>query len=133
MTLLSIIIPVYNRVTLIKLTLESIRNQSNCDFECMIVDDNSTDGTWEFLEEFCSSDNRFKTIQNPLTLKKGPSSSRNFGLRQTRGEYVHFFDSDDLVPPDFYLKCFEKNRKKIISISFLYESDGFRKKIQRDS
>ena len=65
MTLLSIIIPVYNRVTLIKLTLESIRNQSNCDFECMIVDDNSTDGTWEFLEEFCSSDNRFKAIQNP--------------------------------------------------------------------
>lgn len=108
MTLLSIIIPVYNRVTLIKLTLESIRNQSNCDFECMIVDDNSTDGTWEFLEEFCSSDNRFKAIQKPPHIKKGPSSSRNFGLRQTRGEYVHFFDSDDLVPPDFYLKCFEK-------------------------
>ncbi|HMU67519.1 MAG TPA: glycosyltransferase family 2 protein, partial [Cellvibrionaceae bacterium] len=73
MATLSIIIPTYNRFTLVKATLDSIKAQSYSIFECLIVDDNSSDGTWELLTDFCKSDHRFKALRKPSHLPKGPS------------------------------------------------------------
>jgi glycosyltransferase involved in cell wall biosynthesis len=96
---LTIIIPSYNGISYISRTLESIRLQSYVDYICIIIDDNSTDGTTEFLEEYCKLDTRFQWKLKPKNLSKGAGYSRNFGFEITKGDYVYWFDSDDIMLP----------------------------------
>jgi len=88
--LFSIVIPTYNRVALIPQTLESVRRQTYTDFELIVVDDGSTDGTTE----------RLKLLGDEIQLfaepNLGPGAARNLGMREARGDYVVFLDSDDL-------------------------------------
>lgn len=98
--LVSIIIPVYNRNELITETLNSISNQMYSHFECWIVDDGSTDGTVKKIEEYQASDKRFRLVKRPTNLMKGAPSCRNLGLSLAQGEFVQFFDSDDLMAKD---------------------------------
>lgn len=101
---ISIIIPSYNREVLIQETLNSILSQSFENWECIIVDDASTDDSLAVIKKYESNDSRFKAFCRPIERPKGPSSCRNFGFTQSAGDYILFFDSDDIMEPDM-LEC----------------------------
>jgi len=97
--LVSIIIPTYNRAGIIGETLESIIKQSFSDWECIIVDDGSTDSTEAVVKEYTEKDSRFKYYRRPHEIIKGANSCRNYGFKKSAGKYINWFDSDDLYLP----------------------------------
>src|SRR5690554_6036808 len=91
--LVSIIIPVFNRANLIGETLDSVLTQCYSNWECIVIDDGSTDHTIEIINGFCIKDYRFKLfIRNREP--KGAPTCRNIGLSIANGQYINFFDSD---------------------------------------
>jgi len=96
--LVSIIIPCFNREVLIKRALESVLSQTYSNWECLIVDDGSSDGTLEVLERYSKRDSRI-LYQLRERLPKGAPTCRNIGLNKSRGSYVIFLDSDDYLLP----------------------------------
>jgi glycosyltransferase involved in cell wall biosynthesis len=98
--LISIIIPIYNRAHIVSETLDSIIAQTYCDWECIIVDDGSTDDTMQVIKNYSKSDKRFIIYKRPLANVKGPSSCRNFGIEKANGQFIQFFDSDDIMHPN---------------------------------
>lgn len=103
--LISIIIPTYNRAHIIGETLDSILAQTYTHWECIVVDDGSTDGTVDLMAEYMERDIRFRYYHRPAERPKGPCSCRNYGFEQSRGAYVNFFDSDDLLKPEAFEKA----------------------------
>ena len=99
MPVVSIIMATFNRAHLILETIESIRNQTFTDFECLIIDDGSEDNTENLLHEIARSDPRFIYHKRPIDYNKGLPGCRNYGLDICRGEFILFFDDDDLVHP----------------------------------
>lgn len=95
--LVSIIIPTYNRYSLIGETIESILGQTYENWELIIVDDGSSDYTEELLGFYSLNDTRIRFYQRPATKSKGANSCRNIGFQQSSGSYVKWFDSDDLM------------------------------------
>lgn len=95
--LISIIIPTYNRAHLIRETLDSILAQTYENWECIIVDDGSTDNTDEVLKEYQTSDHRFQFYKRPNDKPKGANACRNYGFQLSKGEFVGWFDSDDIM------------------------------------
>lgn len=95
--LVSIIIPNYNRESLVVETLDSILAQSHYNWECIIVDDGSTDNSVKVMQQYEIKDSRFKLIQRPSNHPKGANACRNIGLQKAEGEFIIFFDSDDLM------------------------------------
>ncbi len=91
---ISVIIPTYNRVHLIKDAVESVFNQTYQDFELIIIDDGSTDNTREVLAEYGE---RLRYIYQE---NQGRSAARNHGINLAKGEYIAFLDSDDVWFPD---------------------------------
>lgn len=96
---ISIIIPVYNRAHLVHETLNSIINQTFTNWECIVVDDGSTDKSIEVLKEFSLKDNRIKYYKRPNSKPKGANACRNYGFELSNGEFINWFDSDDLMMP----------------------------------
>lgn len=103
--LVSIIIATYNRAAFIENTLNAIASQTYQNFECIIIDDGSTDNTAAIVDPIVSSDCRFNYIVRPDTIKKGANYSRNYGFSFSKGEYIKFFDSDDSMLPDHIEVC----------------------------
>ena len=97
--MISIIIPVFNRESIVLETLQSIKNQVYSNWECIIIDDGSTDATLDVISKFITDDNRFMLQNRPLNSIKGPSSCRNFGFTLANGNFIQFFDSDDIMHP----------------------------------
>ena len=95
--LVSIIIPTYNRAHFIGETLDSLLAQTYQNWECIVVDDGSTDTTPEIMEEYISKDTRFKYCLRPSEHLPGGNGARNYGLNKAKGDYIIFFDSDDLM------------------------------------
>jgi len=98
--LVSIIIPTYNRATLIGETLESILAQTYTSWECIIVDDGSTDESENVIGEYVKKDSRFRFHKRPKDRPKGANACRNYGFELSKGEFVNWFDSDDLMHAD---------------------------------
>jgi len=96
----TIIIPVYNPEVLVKATIDSIKKQYFTDFECLLIDDGSTDNSMVSIAESVGDDARFKLFKRQVTYKRGPAGCRNMGLDLAAGTYIQFFDSDDLMHPD---------------------------------
>lgn len=88
----SVIIPTYNRADFITKTLDSFLNQTCQDFEIIIVDDGSTDNTNEVVKPYLSDRIFYYKKKN-----EERAAARNYGAEKARGEYVNFFDSDDLA------------------------------------
>jgi glycosyltransferase involved in cell wall biosynthesis len=88
----SIIIPTFNRADLLHNTLWSVQNQTFEDWECIIVDDGSTDNTKAIIEDLIKQDSRFKYVYQENAER---SAARNNGIRNSSGEYICFLDSDD--------------------------------------
>ena len=95
--LVSIIIPVFNRESLLPETLDSISVQTYVNWECIIVDDGSTDASMNVAMGYAKKDNRFKVYSRPWYKKKGANSCRNYGFKLSKGELIQWFDSDDLM------------------------------------
>jgi glycosyltransferase involved in cell wall biosynthesis len=94
---ISIIIPVYNRATLLPMTIESIIGQTFTHWECILVDDQSTDDSFAVMEAYQKKDNRIKVYKRPLDLKKGANACRNFGFTKSSASHIKWFDSDDIM------------------------------------
>lgn len=100
MTLLvSIIIPTFNRSHLIGETLDSVLAQTYTNWECIVVDDGSTDATELLLKKYCKKDPRFQYHKRPINRLKGANACRNYGFELSTGEYINWFDSDDEMLP----------------------------------
>lgn len=91
---MSIIIPTFNRADLIVSTLERVRAQTFSHWECLVVDDGSTDETPEVVAGFVARDGRFRYVTHPC---RNVSALRNHGARLSHGRYLAFLDSDDLL------------------------------------
>ena len=105
--MVSVIIPVFNRADTIQQTLNSLLSQTSQEWECILVDDGSTDHSERLIQKYIQSDNRFHFYKRPLDRTKGPSVCRNIGLNTAKGSFVVFLDSDDLLA-DF---CIEERLK----------------------
>ncbi len=111
--LISIIIPTYNRATLIAETLESVKLQTYTNWECIVVDDGSTDDTMERVLNICKEDERFSIVKRPPQRESGGNGARNYGFEISRGEFINWFDSDDLMiynKLDLQVKRLQNNR-----------------------
>lgn len=95
--LVSIIMPNYNCVEYIVETIKSVQNQTYPFWEMLVVDDCSTDGSWDYLNELARQDSRIKVLRNAIN--SGAAVSRNYGLREAQGKWIAFLDSDDLWSP----------------------------------
>jgi glycosyltransferase involved in cell wall biosynthesis len=95
--LVSILIPTYNRAHSIDKTIDSILAQSYKNWECIIVDDGSTDETEAIVDKYIKQDTRIFYTKRPFSMIKGPSVCRNIGLTLAKGDYIQFFDDDDTM------------------------------------
>jgi glycosyltransferase involved in cell wall biosynthesis len=98
MILFSVIIPTYNRAYLISETINTVLLQTYKNFELIIVDDGSTDNTEKIIEEKFSSEKRIKYFYKK---NEERGAARNFGLKNAKGDYAVFFDSDDMMKPHY--------------------------------
>ncbi len=93
----SIIVPVYNAERSIARCVDSILSQQFTDFELLLVDDGSRDGSGAICDGYAAADSRVRVIHKENT---GVSDTRNLGIAQARGTYLQFLDSDDWITPD---------------------------------
>jgi glycosyltransferase involved in cell wall biosynthesis len=112
--LCSIIIPVYNLGNYVLETIDSIRNQTYTSWECILVDDGCTDDTIRLLNPVVNDDPRFSILKRPRNRPKGLSAARNVGFENCSGEFIQFFDGDDIMHP----RHLEKK------LDLLFKNDG---------
>lgn len=96
--MISIIIPVYNVISYLDKCLQSIHEQTYTEWECILVDDGSQDGSSELCDQWSGKDPRFKVIHQQ---NQGVSATRNNGIKASQGDYFVFIDSDDWVTRDY--------------------------------
>jgi len=116
-TLVTIIIPTYNRAKLIGETLDSVLAQTYTNWECIVVDDGSSDATEERVMHYVNKDSRFQFLIRPDSRKKGSAASRNIGFEASKGDFIQWLDSDDLLLPnaiETYLKHFTTGYDTVI-------------------
>lgn len=114
--LVSIIIPTYNRAQYIGDALDSIMSQTYTNWECVVVDDGSTDNTELVVNAYEEKDNRIKLFKRPIDFPKGCNGARNFGISLASGTYIAFCDDDDFWLP--------QKLKKQVPILQKYERVG---------
>ncbi len=94
--LVSVVIPTFNRAYYLPHTIDSVLRQSHSNTEIVIVDDGSTDGTEELIRRQYPDESRIRYLRQE---NQGVSAARNLGLRESRGNYIAFLDSDDIWKP----------------------------------
>lgn len=100
--LFSIIIPVYRNEKRLAACLDSIRSQTLSDWECICIDDGSSDGSADILDNYSLVDNRFRIIHKK---NEGVSAARNLGIRLAQAPYLMFVDADDQILPETLQYC----------------------------
>jgi glycosyltransferase involved in cell wall biosynthesis len=118
----SVIIPAYNRALVIAQTLQSVVDQTYADWECIVVDDGSTDDTAAVVQRFVDADSRFRLIRQANANAAG---ARNRAVAEARGEFLAFLDSDDLFEPDKLAWQVERLRQDPSAVLVYGESIGF--------
>ena len=96
-TLVSVIIPCYNQACFLPDAIDSLKAQIFIDWECIIVNDGSTDNTADVAEKLAQTDTRIRVINQ---VNKGLSGARNSGLKAANGDMLQFLDADDMLEPD---------------------------------
>lgn len=99
MTKISIIVPVYNKEEHLEETIFSLLNQTFNDFEIIAIDDGSSDNSLNILEKITLVDRRLKVYSQK---NMGVSIARNKGIELSTGDYINFFDADDLMDENFW-------------------------------
>jgi glycosyltransferase involved in cell wall biosynthesis len=110
----SIVMATYNRAHFIEETLLSIQKQTFIEWECLIIDDGGTDNTNEIIIPILEKDSRFIYSKRPDSYVKGLPGCRNYGMDLAKGEYVIFFDDDDIAHPQNLECCVEELAKNNI-------------------
>ncbi|MFN4198863.1 MAG: glycosyltransferase family 2 protein, partial [Flavobacterium sp.] len=117
--MISIIIPIFNRPQTILETVFSILQQDYQHWECLIVDDCSNDGlTYAAISSLAEQDLRINIFQRPDDLLKGPNSCRNYGFEKSKGTFIYFLDSDDVLLPNAlsnYLNAFNNDIDVVVA------------------
>lgn len=108
MVKISVIIPVYNVEKYLKECLESVVNQTLNDIEIICIDDGSTDSSPSILKEYQNNDERFIIINQE---NSGPGAARNRGIKEAKGKYTYFLDSDDYLELDALEKLYDVGEK----------------------
>lgn len=109
---LSIIAPIYNAAAFMESMVRSVQAQEADDWELILVDDGSTDGSGELCDALAAADARIRVIHQP---NSGAAAARNAGLAAARGAYIGFIDSDDAAKPGMF--------RKLLSSAELHRSD----------
>lgn len=122
----SILMPTYNAEKYLRESVLSILNQTFQNFELLIIDDESTDRTREIMEEYAGRDSRIKLLNGP---KRGIAAALNYGIDQSRGDYIARMDADDLSLPEriqIQVNIMEKNKEIGVcsSLCMLYYCNG---------
>lgn len=129
--MISIIIPVYNVAQYLDQCLQSVLAQSYTDWECILVDDGSKDGSGVKCDEWCNRDSRFRVIHQK---NQGVSAARNNGIKATTGEYIAFIDSDDWVGVDYLKDMYEAEIMSgadliVTGLTKVYEDTGLTEEV----
>ena len=111
--LISVVISAYNAEQFLDETLESVLSQTYENWECIIVNDGSTDNTESIAKKWCEKDARFCYFYKE---NSGVSDTRNLGIKEARGEYIAFLDADDLYMPNFLKVCLENLVEKDVDL-----------------
>lgn len=104
----SVVIPTHNVAPYIDESLDSVLSARGVNLEVVVVDDGSTDGTWERLLQRSAEDPRLRVFRSEGA---GGGQARNYGVEQARGPYLAFADGDDIVPPHAYLRMLQAARR----------------------
>lgn len=124
--LLSIIIPVYNGEKYIEKCLDSVLSQTYSNIEVIIINDGSTDNSYQILQEYAKKDNRIFLLNQE---NAGSSLTRNTGIKYSKGEYITFVDIDDYLEKDAYEKVMNKLQDDIdiacFSVSCDYTKENY--------
>lgn len=129
--MISVIMPLYNNEKYVIEAIQSVIDQTYKDWELIIVNDASTDNSKEIVQRFLHKqlDSRIKLIN--LENNKGVSFARNLGIKEAKGEYISFLDSDDLWDKEFlklsYLKLRENYKFVYTNFYYLYENNKLKK------
>lgn len=124
--LISVILPVYNVEPYIRSCLDSLSKQLYKNFEVLMVNDGSTDNSGVICQQYADSDKRFRYFEKE---NGGLSDARNFGIKESKGDYITFVDSDDWITEEyllFLIETLEKEQSDIVvsDYSKYDESDG---------
>lgn len=107
--LVSVIIPIYNKKKYLSDLFTDLQNQIFMEYECILIDDGSTDGSAEICDDICNKDSRFTVLH---IKNGGVSNARNTGMSMAKGKYITFIDADDRLYPaylDNLYKCIIDN------------------------
>ena len=91
---ISVVVPCYNQGKFLSETLDSVLAQTLQEWECIVVDDGSTDNSADIAKAYCAKDNRIRYVYQE---NAGPSAARNKGVSQTQAPLIYFLDGDDLI------------------------------------
>ena len=113
--------PVYNVGKYLRESLDCVLSQTLTDFELLCVDDGSTDGSMSILNEYEEKDKRVRVLTQK---NEGAGAARNAGLKEAKGEYLAFLDSDDLYEPDMLARAYDCARKADADVA-VFRCDRF--------
>lgn len=113
-TKVSVIVPCYNQSQYLDECLQSVLDQTHQNWECIIVNDGSTDNTEEVAKKWVAKDSRFSYIYKE---NGGLSSARNAGLEKAQGDYIQFLDSDDMIHREKFSKSLNHNSEYSLMVS----------------
>jgi glycosyltransferase involved in cell wall biosynthesis len=132
LALVSVIIPIYNSIKYINVCVESVLNQTYNNIEIILIDDGSDDGSYEFVIENYSINNKIKILTHENRSNRGVTESRRLGVNNAKGDYLSFLDSDDyfaLNKLDLQVKILSEHSDVILvhsKVNFLNEiGDSF--------
>lgn len=110
MKTVSVIMPIYNAEAFLPRALTGLAEQTLSDIEFILIDDCSTDNSYQILEKFRDAhSDQVQLLQTPKNL--GPGGARNLGLEHAQGEYIGFVDSDDEITPEMFEKLYNKAKE----------------------
>lgn len=126
--MVSVIIPIYNVRRFIGRGLQQLKKQTYKDFEILLVDDGSVDGSYELCKQTAQQDSRIRVLHQQ---NQGAGGARNLGIENARGEYIYFFDIDDEISPlllEYNVKIMEQKEVEIIvfgyrNVDTIYKSE----------
>lgn len=128
MPAVTVIVPTRNRAALLDEALDSVAAQTFDDWECLVVDDGSTDGTADRVIRRSAGDPRFRYVPR-ATGRAGASACRNLGLRESRADLIVFLDSDDLLAPDCLSRRVAVMRRNADADFVVFDGDVFHDRV----
>lgn len=125
----SIVVPVYNVETYLNECIQSVLDQSFCDWELILIDDGSTDGSGDVCDSYAKKDGRIRVLHKD---NGGAGKARNLGIDLAVGKYIIFLDGDDYWAPDTLSRLWNEAEKKRLQV-LLFSGEPFWDGIEPDS